>query len=48
MKRLWCLFSVLVLVGSLARAFPLHNAAQRGDLDTIKGLIAKGADVNAT
>ena len=40
-------FLTLGFSDSLLQASPLHDAAQTGDLDKVKQLIAQGADINA-
>ena len=42
-----CLIIVSLLFGGVVSADPLHDAAQVGDIDTLKRLLSSGADVNA-
>ncbi len=46
-KRLGLLFLVNVFILSQVIAAPIHDAAEAGDVEQVKQLIAKGAKVDA-
>ncbi len=48
-RRYWLGILTLISLFALSSALggPLHDAAKKGDIDEVKLLIAKGADVSA-
>ena len=46
-KRILTALGVAALLGATAPEAPVADAAMRGDLDVVRGLLREGADVNA-